>query len=343
MNDESINPEIPMSAEQDAMLAELIRSGGRREAPPEAHYQQILATAEQALNRKREQLRRRQQVRFAMAASVCVAVLGSWFWLNSPNEPFAVQIARAVGTVEWRPAAAQAWQPVAASQRLGADIGPGAEFRTQSDAGLSFRMGDLSVRVAANSSLTLNANDNIYLRQGKLYLDSGQDVGSSITVITPAAVATDIGTQFEVRFVDLAYRLRVRSGEVRLVADMADTENLNGTAGDEFSIANDGKVERSTIAADDPEWQWAEALAPAPGIEGEPLALLLDWVSRETGRELVFASPIIELNSKQTIMHGSVDNLAPLAALNVVLATTDFRAATTEEGKILITAISPTD
>ena len=52
--------------------------------------------------------------------------------------------------------------------------------------------------------------------------------------------------------------------------------------------------------------------------------MLLAWVARETGRQLHYESTAVEARAANVILHGNIRHLAPLAALDVMLATTDL-------------------
>ena len=92
----------------------------------------------------------------------------------------------------------------------------------------------------------------------------------------------------------------------------------------QLEINSLGGVTRSPIAATDMAWQWAETIAPAPDIDGQPASVLLTWVARETGRRLYYESAAVETRAAAVILHGNILHLAPLAALDVMLATTDL-------------------
>jgi hypothetical protein len=68
-------------------------------------------------------------------------------------------------------------------------------------------------------------------------------------------------------------------------------------------------------------------MAQAPEIDGRPATELFAWVARETGRRLRYASPEVEQRAATVILHGNIRHLAPLAALDAMLATTDLEYA----------------
>jgi hypothetical protein len=59
-------------------------------------------------------------------------------------------------------------------------------------------------------------------------------------------------------------------------------------------------------------------------IEGRSLLSFLQWVSRELGRHLEFATPQVRDIAARTILHGTVQGREPSEALADVLATTSL-------------------
>jgi ferric-dicitrate binding protein FerR (iron transport regulator) len=141
--------------------------------------------------------------------------------------------------------------------------------------------------------------------------------------VTPAGTARDLGTQFELSVAGAALRLRVREGTVSL--DRGG-QSLTGQAGEQIEIDGIGSIRRARISPHDAAWQWAESLAPMPDMDGRPIAALIAWVARETGRQVAYESPLVEQRASTVILHGDIRHLPPMAALEAMLATTDLVA-----------------
>ena len=62
-------------------------------------------------------------------------------------------------------------------------------------------------------------------------------------------------------------------------------------AGEQLAIESTGALTRGTVDRRDPRWNWITEVTPPYAIEDRRLSEFLAWVCRETGRELVFASP----------------------------------------------------
>ena len=81
---------------------------------------------------------------------------------------------------------------------------------------------------------------------------------------------------------------------------------------------------------------FAEALAGPPDVDGLPVLEFLNWVARETGREIHYEEPGVQLAAGTSVLHGSAQSLTPMDALEVMLATTDFKYALSTNGVIVI-------
>jgi len=331
----------PTRDEGDDVLALLLKAAGSRQQPPQADYEQVLGVATAAW---RQRIRRRQRLTYAaMAAGIAsVAVLAATLLPDRrPTMPaltFATTDA-VVGTAMIRADDDADWswldpeQPVKLIQGTRLRTGPA------SAAGLLLAKGG-SLRIDARSEVEFRADGRVLLSAGAVYFDSGSRDGEvePIEIVTPDSRVRHLGTQFEVRRGQPGSRIRVREGRVMISTRLQDFETA---AGDELTVLAQGSVQRASIAPDDPGWEWVQTVAPAVYAEDQPLSALLDWVTRETGRQIYFARPELEFRAHRTILHGSPRRLMPMEALAVMLQTTDFHYLVTGGNEILIDAGSP--
>jgi FecR protein len=315
------------------LLAELLRAAGRREAPSPEAYARTYAIASDALASKLRARRRNLALRLAAGLAVIaigIAIVGDF----SPAPAVtAARLDRLIGAAEMSPSGTDRWMPLGGGS---VTLEAGAALRTSAGArvGLLLARGE-SLRLDERTQITLASPTRIDLVAGTIYLDTGDETAREphLSIVTPLGITRDIGTQFEVRFRDGGYRLRVRSGTVLLERGADRTRTR---AGDEVRFTRHGSFERLHIASDSPEWHWVESVAPDPGIDGETLTSLLDWIAAETGRTIRYDSVAVEDRARITVLHGNVRGLAPLDALAAMLATTDFEHVTLEDGTILI-------
>lgn len=301
------------------MVAALIQVAGRRIEPPAEAHRQVLDAAMASLRQKTARRRERNWLIGAMAAGAA----GVFITLLLQNQtgtlqPRVATVVRTFGAVEFR--TVDRWKPLAESRN---SISAGTGLRTLAGGGAALSLGKgVSLRLASATEVQFDGPRDILLRDGMLYLDNRASLGTGLRIGTPLGTLRDVGTQFEVRVTDGLLRLRVREGRVEI--DRAG-QHLAGEAGEQLEIDVLGGVSRSAISPTDVSWAWAETMAPAPDIDGRPATELLAWVARETGRRLRYQSLVVEQRAATVILHGNIRHLAPLAALDAMLATTDLK------------------
>ena len=180
--------------------------------------------------------------------------------------------------------------------------------------------GATSVRLDVGSRLRVLSENAVELLAGAVYIDTGGET-TRFEVRTAFATARDVGTQFEVRLLDGAVRLRVRAGAVvlsgggRSVTAQEDTEVV---------MSGDG-TESRPIAPDDDVWSWVTGVAPPVDFEGLTLADFLDRLASEQGWAIQYAEEPLAKDAAGFVLHGSARGLTPREAVEVAISTTGLR------------------
>lgn len=314
-------------------LAALIRVAGRRPAPTAEEYERVRLASHLAWQMKVHSARRRRILWFALAAGVATVVVGALTWQATPPAAVAeVALLRSSveilvpGTGDWR------------APEPGISLVAGTRLRTVGEGGAAFTIGDgISVRAPGATSWTFDDATRLTLDVGTLYVDTGPGGPrvDAVEIATPLGVVRDFGTQFEVRTVTGELRVRVREGSVELRTSRAGS-GLAAPAGEELLLAADGAIARRPIAADAPEWEWAETLASPLELGGGSAFDALQWVARELGKRLVFEDASTELLARNAIIHGNSVGLEPLQILEVVMATSAVLEYTLGDGTLVI-------
>jgi len=322
----------PSAVPPDA-LGSLIQAAGHREAPPDWAYERALAAMTQTW---RARVRaRRIRMATAFAASIAAIGVGVGAVVHSlGSRPAMVasiaQVERVIGAVQVQRPDVSAWTSL--KESAGA-LPRGTVLRTDSASAAALQIDGVSVRIAARTELVLDSETRLSLTRGTVYVDSDGAVAHSMLIVAGPVTVTDVGTQFEVRYRGADYRVRVREGEVLL---QRGALRRRGTAGEQLTLDENGVVRSTGIAPNHGDWRWVQTLASAPDIDDQPLTVLLAWVARESGVQVRYATPAIERKATATILHGSIQRLEPLQALEVMLATTDLRHEVLSDGTILI-------
>ncbi len=312
----------------DKDLERVLKSAGQREKPPadvEREVREHLRAEWRSMVAERSQRFRKRAI-FALAASMAAAAVAVWILAPRVGDPAdaVATIALAAGDVRVTSGWLDGWHDVARGATLLA--GQTLETGTRGRGAISLP-GGVSARVDTGSRLVFATADSLVLERGALYIDSGSTPTQSppLDVVTPSGTVRHVGTQYEVRLIDAGVQLSVREGAVEWRSSSGDIER--SSSGEQLTISNDGRIERTAVPVYGAAWDWTLEAAPMIDIEGLPLAQFLAWAARETGREVAYGSAATEAEAAGIVVHGSIAGLSPAEALEAVLATTRFHAA----------------
>lgn len=333
------DPKTLPGPQDEAGIEELLRQVGARDEPSADVMKEVHAAVYsewQAVVSERHQ--RRLLTAWGMAASFMLVVLAATFGLRymtrAPAQVATItridgHLLVAAAQYEWR--ARNVGQPVVVGEMVQTD--------DRSRVALTLA-GNVSLRLDKSTTVRMAANDRVVLDSGALYVDSpsGAAAAAELTVQAHAGSVRHVGTQYEVRTHTDDIEVSVREGRV-VITNAAGTST--GVAGEKIRVTPQGQITRQTIAATDPSWRWVASAAPAFDINDQPLATFLQWVARETGRRLKYASTQAEAAAAQVKLRGSIAGLDPDTALTAVLATTHLRRFQTQDELIGI-MIEPT-
>jgi ferric-dicitrate binding protein FerR (iron transport regulator) len=169
--------------------------------------------------------------------------------------------------------------------------------------------------------LRLLAADQISVEHGRVYIDAPTNALVPLLVKTSLGTVNHLGTQYQVQVTKNRLTISVREGRVAVVGGYGKAQ----LAANESAVYTEqGEIARTAVASQDASWLWAMQAAPTYAIDNRSLASFLDWVARETGRTVAYATPQARVQAEQLILRGSVEKLSPDQALQAVLATTQF-------------------
>lgn len=315
-------------------MAELIRNAGAR-VQPDAATREAVRAAVHAEWRAVVATRRRDHQRrwgWSLAAAAVVAAAALWLVVPQlmPAGAMLAEVTRVSGPVRIR---AAGLLRSTTDAEAGASLGVGAELRTAAGGRAALRMGAASVRLDEGSVVVLAAADRLVLREGAVYVDTGEDGADPLRVETPLGTVEHLGTQYETRIAADTLRVSVREGRVRL---RGEGQEIDSVAGQRVTLQQGGVVRRQAIERNAADWAWAGEIAPAFDIENRSLAEFLRWVSRETGLQLAYASAQVEQTAGTVVLRGSIEGLTPAQALAAVLATTTLQSRQGANNTLLI-------
>ena len=303
-----------LSKADEAGIEELLRQVGARDEPG-ADVMREVETAVHAewQSMLQERRARRRVVAFGIAASAVLAVALAVFGVRylAPEPIQVAQITRVDGHLLVRPEE-QSARELAVAQ----SVSTGDTIQTDDRSRAALQFGDaLSLRLDRGTIVKIASADELVLTAGAVYVDSQaprRPDPQELTIRTDAGSVRHVGTQYQVRTHADDMEVSVREGRV-MIANAAGTSS--GVAGERIRVTPRGEIVRSTVAAHDPAWRWAAHAAPQFDINDRTLAVFLDWVSRETGRKVVYESDAARSAASDVKLRGSIAGLDPDTAL----------------------------
>ncbi|MEJ0085825.1 MAG: FecR family protein [Pseudomonadota bacterium] len=207
--------------------------------------------------------------------------------------------------------------------REGAALSAGDSLTVSNDGGALLRISpDLTVRLAAGTHVRLDRADEIELTVGEAFVDATPGTHSALRIVTPHGVVTHLGTQYLVRSERNEIEVSVREGRAQLQTGQATTVAAAG----EWMVHRDrdGGVHTGSLPVDDARFDWVAALPTDFKLDGATLGQFLAWFHRETGLAPIYAEGLDGGHLGDVQLKGSIDDLEPLEALSLVLATADL-------------------
>lgn len=321
------NGQEMQDSNDETTVAALLRAAGPRPMPSAETMAAARAAVEaewRSVSAARASARRpasRYTGWFAAAASVAVAAVAVWVVRSNVSAPATTvaSLARVEGEVQMDAGDGQ-WTRLAAND----SIREGAQLRTSAGgrAALALTNG-VELRLDESTRLAFDDPGRATLAEGAVYVDSGASPGAAsrdLVLDTPAGRVRHLGTQYLARVDGSQLRVGVREGRVALEGPAG---TAIGVPGEQLTVS-DGHVSRAPLAANAADWQWIAAVTPAFSLQGRTVEEFLVWAARETGRTIVYATPSAGQQARSVTLSGSVEGLAPDAAVRAVLSTTSL-------------------
>ncbi len=256
---------------------------------------------------------------WAVAASLLLAVAGAWLFRSLELGTTAPHVA-IVEMLHGEGTDSLGWA-------IGDGVPAGAEIDTGSNS--ASPAPSIAMRLASGHSIRLHADSKLHfvsagrmvLERGAVYVDSNDPSVPGVEIETTLGVVREIGTQFEVRLEESgrrALRVRVREGHITVTRD---GEVHAAERGEQLTVDDAGTVKRGSTPIYGDDWAWIHAIAPSYAEEDGRVPEFLEWYARETGLEVRFEDPSLELDIASVGVFGSdgPEGMTPEEALSNVL------------------------
>jgi ferric-dicitrate binding protein FerR (iron transport regulator) len=254
----------------------------------------------------------------AIAAGIVAVAGGIWTW-QTANPTLVAR----VEAIEGAPAVRGNWfMSGYEAVSVGDSVAAGNLLRVDAGKGLLLRCSaDLTVRFGEDTVARIVAPGEIQLERGRIFVDATPGADAPLRVVTPHGTVTHLGTQYlvaaDAERVEVSVRegrAQVTTGEVTSVAQAGQWVLLR---------AGDAPVSGEITAADT-RFDWIGVLPSQFRLEGATLAEFLAWFQRESGLTPVYNTGVSAEDYAHVRLKGSIEHLAPLDALELVLATADL-------------------
>ncbi|BCD96359.1 FecR family protein [Marinagarivorans cellulosilyticus] len=285
-------------------LEALLKASGKREQPVPEVADVIQQSTHQAWQQavRARQKRMRQWLTSSAAAAVFFAAMLAVVLPNiSFDEPTAVaHITQSYGDFTLNKK----------QHDYSTIVYQGDKLSTAEDSIIGIKLPDNTlVTLDQNTRITLVNAALIKVHSGRVYVDS-PDHNTSILVSTPLGDIVDIGTQYEVTVTPNALDVAMRDGKTKITtaAKTVYASVANGL-GEVLHIVKNAPIERHKIATTDQHWQWTHKTMADFNLHNASVYDLLNWASRVTGKDIVYASPATQRQAEETHLSGG--NLSP--------------------------------
>lgn len=216
-----------------------------------------------------------------------------------------------------------------------ATIRQGQVIQTGRDGALGLRWGGGgSLRVDSDTRLEFLDAESVFLQRGRVYFSSEATApGGPLVIETEHGSLAHIGTQYMAASDIDSLVISVREGRVRIDGRYFDQE---AGAGKQVEIRGAARPVVVNVPLYGDLWEWTEALSPAIDLGNRSAWEFLQWVGRETGQAIVYASADAEQLARDTQLIGAVET-DPRTELRLRMMTTDLAyALDSSRGAILV-------
>jgi ferric-dicitrate binding protein FerR (iron transport regulator) len=311
------------------LLQELFDRAQPRPRPPAAVERELRSRLEAEWGEILVQRRRRRLTIWGLAASsLLAALLIAYQFATGP----AITEGSVIATVQrmqgneflWADGASGNLTPLGQKQVF--NTGQRISIGSGSRIALAHRDGG-SLRLDEQTTLAIISSDTFELTRGRLYFDSDDNSKQGharFTIQTPFGEVEHRGTQFMVDVSRNTLSVSVREGQVtvRSQRDFNEVET-----GKHLVVGMDGRSIERPVSTFGGIWAWTEAVTPIVDLDRRSIDEFLQWVSRESGRRVVYDDAAAASVARQHRIHGNVA-LPPMQALATTLPTADLRYST---------------
>ncbi len=317
-----------MTEADEQKLERLVRHAGRRTPLPDDIRARLENTFRKELHLARgRKLRRKLQIYSGIAASIFLTVALVLFNNQRLERPEVATVERSKGQTFWQNEVQKG--PLRSGNKIQAN-----DIIRTSEGWLAIKPHgfNIDIRINRMTEIEFIDQESVRLVKGSLYIDAGRSAEhQSFRILANGISIEHVGTQYLVSSGSDGISIAVREGEVVIAArDQLVRSSAFGNAAQLTKIDANHKFSTTSILTHGQLWSWASTVAPDIDTNGMALDDFLEWVARESGMTIVYASADIrEAASKDVILKGPIPTEDVLVALQMAMPLTPFRASIT--------------
>ena len=337
--DNSRTPNEP--GKEEEQIGILLRAAGtRKQLPP--NIQSIWeAGFRKELEQNRTERRKNLYRVAALCASIFVSLVLALNYMRTPAFPTSTIVLRSSGE---NSVASEAGGVETAY--VGQIVSERSLLSTEKRSYLSFQYKNYTIRLNANTRLQILEN-HLRLRSGQIYVSSlpaGRFANTAelpgLSIHTPLAIITDLGTQFTVDVSQNSVISVVREGVIQVSTEKTRTSaKATPDKARRIKIDENQRIVNSVVAAHGETWDWIYAVSEPFQTTGHNYYDYFVWCAQEAGLKLEFGSQAAERMAKLDRPNDGLIFTHPLKSLKSITTSMPELSAQVLGNTLLVSRI----
>jgi len=312
------------TGEDEEQIGILLRAAGTRKPLP----QHMQVAWEAGFRKELEKNRVGRRNKFYKLATLCATVVVSLAliidFVRTPAFPASTLVLRSSGENS-----ISSEEGVVETAYVGQRVEERSLLATGKASFLSFQYRNYAIRLNSDTRLQVLEN-HLRLRSGQIYVSSlpaGQFTNSAelsgLSIHTPLATITDIGTQFTVDVSENTVTSIVREGVIEVSTAKTHTSaKATPDNARRIKIDENQRIVSSMVVAHGEAWDWIYAVSEPFQTTGRTYYDYFVWCAQEAGLKLEFESEAAERMAKLDRPNDGLIFTHPLKSLKSITAST---------------------
>ncbi len=314
---------------EEERIAILLRAAGTRKQLPQNMQAVWAAGFRKELELNRTGRRNRIYKIATLCATVVLSLAVVVSYIRTPVFPSSIVVLRSHGESSIASEEGEVKQVL-----IGQTIEDRSLLSTAKNSHLSIQYRNYTIRMNADTHLQVLEN-HLRLRSGQIYVSSAPESKFTntaeipgLSIHTPLATITDIGTQFTVDVTDNNVTSVVREGVIQVNTEKTRTSAKAAVdMARKIVIDEDQRIVNSTVSAHGDSWDWIYEVAEPFQTTGHNYYDYFVWCAAEAGLTLEFENQAAKRTAQLDRPNGGETFVHPLKSLESInTSMPDFSA-----------------